>query len=216
MLTHLPAFIAVAALLIVTPGVDMALVTRNALRHGRQPALWTAWGIAAGLLVWVLAAALGIAALLQASATAAALLKLAGAAYLLYLGSVTLLGSCRRRAHHGETENSARRGVPLPSLPARAAFRQGVLSNLLNPKIAVFFTSFIPQFIDAGDPALTKTLLFGLVFNGMGMIWLTGYALAASRAGRVLRRPAVRVWLDRLTGTALVGFGLRLLAPARR
>ncbi len=201
-----PAFLVVAALVVVTPGVDMALVSKNALQHGPRVALLTALGINAGIVVWTAAAALGVAALIRASATAFTVLKLAGVAYLVFLGLQAIWQS--RRGHPAHDE-----GVPAPGsrrLEPPSGFRQGVLSNLLNPKIAVFFTSFIPQFVSPGESVLVSSLALGAIFNLLGVVWLVAFALLVSRAGRLLRRPPVKRALDRLTGLVLVAFGVRL------
>lgn len=198
----LPAFLVVAAAIIVTPGPDMALVTRNAIAHGRAAALRTAFGIEAGLLVWTAASALGLAALLETSALAYSVIKAAGAAYLIYLGARMLLDALRPHdtALHG-------RGAP----PLRGSpFRQGLLCNLLNPKIAVLFTSLIPQFVRPGPTAAFEAAAFALIFVVLGLLWLTAFALFASAAGRTLRVPAIRRALDAIAGAILVAIGVRL------
>jgi threonine/homoserine/homoserine lactone efflux protein len=193
---HLLGFVGVAGALVITPGVDMALVTKNALGHGRRAALATAAGVNLGIAVWTVAAALGLAAVVAASATAFAAIKLAGVAYLLYLGVRTI-----RSAGTLEAGRAQRGG----------ALRQGLVSNLLNPKIAVFFTSLLPQF----GSSLVQLLLLGAIFNALGIVWLTSLALVAARGRRVLARPRVRAALDYLSGVVLVGLGVRL-AFARR
>jgi threonine/homoserine/homoserine lactone efflux protein len=210
MVSHFPAFLALSILLIITPGADMALILKNALRHGRDAAWFTALGIATGLLVWTLAAAAGVAALLQASATAYTVLRLAGAAYLVYLGAQSIRASFAARAPAANEGDG--RAAPLAAWPA---YRQGLLSNLLNPKIAVFFTSFLPQFAGAHTAAPVATLVLGTLFTAMGLVWLSCYALAAGSAGRLLRRPRIRAALDRLTGGVLIAFGLRLATERR-
>ena len=180
----LVAFIGVVAVIVVLPGPDMALVLQNGLARGRRAAVETALGINAGLLVWAVAAALGIAALLHASAPAFTLLKLAGAAYLVWLG-LRALHEAWRGTPDASAEHPARRKT--------SPFRQGLLSNLLNPKIALVFTTLIPQFVDAGGPAVAQTLLFAAIFIAMGLVWLTSYALLVARVGarlEALRRPA--------------------------
>ena len=169
---HVLPFLVVSAVVVVTPGVDMALVTKNALMHGRRSAQATAVGINLGILVWTIAAALGLAALIAASAAAFTVVKLAGAAYLIYLGVQALRGS--RGEPVGGSQQAPRRG---------SAFRQGVASNLLNPKIAVFFTSLLPQFVDAGQAGPRELLLLGALFNLMGLVWLLSYAALAARGG---------------------------------
>jgi len=195
--THLAAFFAVSALVIVTPGQDTALTIRNALLGGRRGGVFTAGGVASGQAVWTVAASAGVAALLRASEPAFLAVRLAGAAYLVYLGVQTLL-------RRGEVR-------PLAGGSARRAFRQGLLSNLGNPKMAVFFMSLLPQFATS----FSAGLVLGLVFCSMTFVWLTGYAFAVAKAGGVLRRPRVRRALDRVTGAVLVAFGLRLAAESR-
>jgi threonine/homoserine/homoserine lactone efflux protein len=202
---HLCPFLAVAAIVVITPGVDMALVTRNALMHGRRAAVMTAFGINVGILFWV-AAVLGLAAVVSTSATAFAAIKLAGAAYLVYLGVQALRSA---RAHRPESEP-----IPRSAPSGRLAFRQGLVSNILNPKIAVFFTSLLPQFVgvhgSGGD-----LLVLGLLFNAMGVGWLLCYATAVARGRNVLVRPHVRRTLDRVSGLVLVGLGTRLALEKR-
>jgi threonine/homoserine/homoserine lactone efflux protein len=197
---HLAPFLVVSAIVVMTPGVDMALVTKNALLHGRSAARATALGVNLGIFRWTLAAPLGLAAVIAASAVAFTAIKLLGAAYLVYLGVRALLG-----AH--EQATVTRRG---------SSFRQGLASNLLNPKIAVFFTSLLPQFVDADHAQPLDLLLLGVLFNCMGVAWLLVYAELASRGRDVLRRPRVKRSLDRLSGVALVSLGVRLAFEGRR
>ena len=205
---HFIVFLGVAAVLIVVPGPDMALVTKNAVLHGRRAALGTSLGVNTGLSVWTIASAFGVASLVRASATAFTVLKLIGAAYLIWLGIQAL-----RAARHrwGDTES----GMGEPNLGARVGFRQGLLSNLGNPKIAAFFTSLLPQFIGSGRSVLVPFLLLGGVFVLMTLIWLCAYALVAAKASGLLRRPRVKAALDRLTGVILIGLGLRLATEHR-
>lgn len=203
----LVAFIGVVAVIVVLPGPDMALVLQNGLAHGRRAAVETAIGINAGLLVWAVAAALGIAALLHASVSAFTLLKLAGAAYLIWLG-LRALGEAWRGAAGASAERPARRRKASP-------FRQGLLSNLLNPKIALVFTTLIPQFVDAGDPAVAQTLLLAATFIGMGLVWLTSYALLVARVGALLKRSVVRRVFNAVTGGVLTALGVRLAFERR-
>jgi threonine/homoserine/homoserine lactone efflux protein len=196
-------FLLVAAIVVITPGVDMAVVTRNALLDGGRAAVLTALGINLGVLFWVTAAALGLAAVVAASATAFAAIKLAGAVYLVYLGVMALRSG--QRAGGGDARSRKARSAP---------FRQGLVSNLLNPKIAVFFTGLLPQFVGSHGSA-ADLLLLGLLFNALGVAWLTSYALLAARGRDVLSRPAVKRRLDRLTGIVLIGLGARLALERR-
>jgi threonine/homoserine/homoserine lactone efflux protein len=198
------AFVVVAVVIVVTPGVDMALVTKNALAHGRRAALATAAGVNIGIALWTVAAALGVAAVIATSAALFAVVKLAGAVYLLYLGVRTLLSARRAGVPH----------APREPLNARNALRQGLISNLLNPKIAVFFTSLLPQFVGHGS-GLGELLLLGAVFNALGVVWLTIFAFAAARARRFLLRRRVRAVLDTVSGFVLVGLGARLALERR-
>lgn len=199
------AFAGVVAVIVVVPGPDMALVLQNGLARGRRAALETALGINAGLLVWAVAAALGIAALLHASAPAFTALKLAGAAYLVWLGLRALRDAWRGGA--GPEER--------PALRQSSPFRQGLLTNLLNPKIALVFTTLIPQFVDPGKPAVAQTLLLAAVFICMGLVWLTSYALLVARIGALLRRSPVRRVLNAVTGTVLTALGVRVAVTDR-
>jgi threonine/homoserine/homoserine lactone efflux protein len=195
------AFAGVAALLVVTPGPDMALVAKNGLAYGRRAALATAFGINAGIVFWTLASAVGLAALVRSSALAFETLRLVGAAYLVFLG----IQAFRAKAPV----------VPGPAEPAdRSAFRQGVVSNLLNPKLAVLYTSLLPQFIPSGESVLLRSLMLGGIFNLMGVVWLCFYAVVVAKLGSAIRPHAQR-WLDRLTGTVLIGLGLRLAGERR-
>jgi threonine/homoserine/homoserine lactone efflux protein len=201
-------FLAVVAVILVTPGVDMALVTRNAIVRGRRAALATAVGVNLGVAVWTIAAATGLAALFAASSAAFDAVRLAGAAYLVVLGLLSLRSARGGFAPTGPTAAPTR---------DRDALRQGLFCNLLNPKMAIFFTSLLPQFTANGSAGLGQLLALGAIFNLLGLVWLTTYALAAARSGHVLRRPRVRARLEYLTGFILVGLGIRVaLEGARR
>jgi threonine/homoserine/homoserine lactone efflux protein len=196
------AFMGVAVVVIVTPGQDTALTIRNALAGGRAAGLRTAVGVVCGQAVWALAASVGAAALIVASEPAFTALKLAGAAYLVYLGAATLLAAVRGHAAARHEPDSAQ---------DRHELRQGLLSNLGNPKMAVFFTSLLPQF----GESFAALLGFGLAFCALTLAWLSAYAAVVARAGDVLRRPRVRRTLDAVTGSALVALGVRLATVPR-
>jgi threonine/homoserine/homoserine lactone efflux protein len=198
------AFFGISVLVIVTPGQDTALTIRNSLLGGRRPGVSTALGVSAGQAVWALATSAGLAALIVAFEPAFVALKLAGAAFLVYLGVQALLAALSG----GHAERRAARGA----LTAAAAFRQGVLSNLGNPKMAVFFTSLLPQF---GAESFAGLLALGLVFCSMTFVWLAAYAFVVARAGDVLRRPAIRRIFDAVLGAVLVALGLRLATDRR-
>ncbi len=199
-MNELAAFLGIALLVIVTPGQDTALTIRNTLLGGRSAGVGTAAGVAAGQACWTVAASIGLAALLVASEPVFVALKLAGAVYLVLLGLQTLRHALRPAVavDHGSATGLA---------PARA-FRQGLLSNLGNPKMAVFFTSLLPQF----GSSFWSLLALGLLFCSLTSAWLSAYSFAVARAGDLLRRPRIRRPLDALTGTLLVASGIRLAA----
>src|SRR3954447_15019240 len=201
MLAGAAAFLAVSALVIVTPGQDTALTIRNTLARGRRGGVHTAAGVALGQLVWALAASAGLVALLRAWEPAFLALRIAGAVYLLYLG-FTALRSALTRAR----EPSA----ALDERPRTPPLVQGLLSNLGNPKMAVFFTSLLPQFAPHGS--FVALFALGAVFCTLTLTWLSGYALAVSRASTMLRRS--RSWraIEALTGAVLVALGIRVAA----
>jgi threonine/homoserine/homoserine lactone efflux protein len=203
---ELAAFLGVSAIVIGTPGQDTALTIRNSLLGGRGAGVFTALGVSTGQALWALATSAGLAALLVASEPVFFALRLAGAAYLVLLGCQALLAAVRgRQVAHGRTVSGG-------GLARGAAFRQGVLSNLGNPKMAVFFTSLLPQF---GEASFAALLGLGLVFSTMTLVWLAAYAAAVARAGDVLRRPRIRRLLDALVGAVLVALGLRLATDRR-
>ena len=206
---HLPLFIGVAAVVIVIPGPDTAVVTKNVLLHGRRTALGTSFGVSAGLAVWTIAAAVGVASVLRASAVAFTVLKLAGALYLLWLGIQALRAASRAA---GEPGLGAGAG---PALGAVGGFRQGFFSDIANPKIGIFFTSLLPQFVDPGHHVLVPFLALGAVFVLMTATWLSAYTVLAARAARTLQRPRVKAALDRFTGVVLIALGLRLATESR-
>jgi threonine/homoserine/homoserine lactone efflux protein len=198
------AFLLVATVLIVVPGQDTALMIRNTIAGGRPGGLATAGGITSAQVVWTAATAAGLAALLVASRPAFDTVRLVGAAYLLYLGA-RLLRDAVRGAPAGA---SATRGA---ARTPRRAYRQGLLSNLSNPKMGVFFTSLLPQFASS----FSGVLALGAVFAGMTLLWLAAYAAVVARIGDALLRPRVRRAIDALTGLVLVAFGIRLAGERR-
>lgn len=203
------AFLSVSLLVIVTPGPDTALVIRNTLLGGRRGGILTSLGVATGQACWTFAASAGVAALLVTLAPAFLAVKLAGAAYLIFLGVQTLRSALRRQTVLAAAPHSA--PVRRDALP----YRQGLISNLGNPKMAVFFTSLLPAFTSPGEATFGTLLGLGLVFCALTLTWLSGYAFVIGRAGRLLRRPRVRRALDALTGTVLIALGLRLATEPR-
>jgi threonine/homoserine/homoserine lactone efflux protein len=190
-------------LVTVVPGADMALVTRQVLVGGPRLAYRTIAGNLSGLLVHGFALALGLSALIVASATAYTTVKLAGAAYLIWLGVQTIRTS--RRPPERAIETSA----------PRHAFLQGLLSTVLNPKPALFFLTFLPQFVDRDRAVLPQTLTLAAIHVVVGLIWLTTYAHLVDRARAVLTAPRVKAWLERTTGAVLIALGVRVAVERR-
>ena len=201
------AFAAAAGLLTLTPGLDTALILRTAAAEGWRRAAAVAVGIGLGCLAWGAAAAFGAGALLVASHTAYTALKWAGAAYLVWLG-VNLLRRPRQRF-----ETGADAAPPAGGLAA--ALAKGFWNNLLNPKVGVFYVSFLPQFIPAGASPAAFGLLLASLHLVMGLAWAGGLILATAPIARALRRPGVVQWLDRATGGVFVAFGVRVALERR-
>jgi len=189
---------------IVTPGPDTALTIRSSLLGGRRAGIFTALGVSCGQAIWTLASAVGIAALLAASEPAFLAVKVLGAAYLIWLGLQALAAAVRGRRKEAEAPRSK-------PLEPRRAFRQGLLSNLGNPKMAAFFPSLLPQFAHS----FWALLALGLVFCLMTLAWLTAYAVAVARAGDFFSRSWVKRAIEAVTGAVLVALGLRLATEPR-
>ncbi|MGI8331266.1 LysE family translocator [Actinomadura scrupuli] len=215
-------FLGVVAVLTVTPGPDMLLVLRNGLRGGSRTAWFTGLGCCAGISVHATAAVLGLSAVLAASATAYSVVKLAGAAYLAYLGVRMLLSALRPAPRDagaetgtetapGRTREPAATGV----LGRAAAFRQGLFTNLLNPKIALLFLTLLPQFVGSGEPRLRTTAVLAAVFLALAVIWWRLFTLALSPVSRLLRTPRVRRTLDGVTGTVMLAIGVKVALEPR-
>ena len=195
------AFMAICLLLAVTPGPDMALVTKNALAHGPRGVFLTTTGIAIALVLWITATAVGVAAVLKASTTLFYALKLVGGAYLAYLGVRAWLAS---REQPGDLLSGPK------AAPAGSILRQGLISAGTNPKLGVFFVTFLPQFVDPHQQLFPQLLLLGSVFALIGWAWMNVYGLLIARIRDFITAPRVRRWLDRITGTVLIGLGVRL------
>lgn len=196
------AFAGVSLLLAVSPGPDMAVVTKNALAHGQRGVVLTTSGIGLALLIWVGATAVGLSALLRASGQALFVLKIVGAGYLAYLGIRTLLESRER-------PGDLLAGSP-PAAPAHAVFRQGFLSAISNPKLGVWFVTLLPQFVLPGQAVLPRLLELGGTFALIGWVWMNAYGFFVTRLREFITAPRVRQWMQRVTGVVLLGFGARL------
>jgi len=198
------AGLGVLVLLTVSPGADMALIAKVTIARGRGAAFLTSLGICSGLLVHATASALGLSVILATSAEAFTVVKLAGAAYLAYLGVQSLRESFRDMPP-----------TQAPATRARTAYLQGLTNNVLNPKVAVFYLTFLPQFIDPSGNVFAQSLGFAFAHGVMGIAWLSAYAYVLARLSAFFARARVRRWLERVTGAVLIGLGVRLAFERR-
>jgi len=203
-------FILAATLLTITPGVDTAMVLRTSTSCGPRDGAAAAFGICLGLLAWGMSAAFGLTALLAASEVAFEIVKWAGAAYLVYLGVKLLM---RQRISLSTDKTSLE--SPLKSKEQNGAFYRGFLSNILNPKVGVFYVTFLPQFIPHGMNVACFSLLLASIHVLITLVWFAVLIALTIPLGRFLSRPHVVRNLDRLTGCVFVGFGVRLAAAKR-
>jgi RhtB (resistance to homoserine/threonine) family protein len=199
-------FVVSGVLLNVTPGPDTLYIVGRSIAQGRRAGVLSVLGICTGVMIHTVAAAVGLSALLAGSATAFTVVRYAGAAYLIYLGLRLLVsrGDDLQAASKGAAASGPRDGW--------AVYRQGVLTNLLNPKVALFFLAFLPQFVDSGSAHRTLAFLsLGLVFVLSGTIWCLGVAWFAAAASRTLReRRGAGRWLNRASGGLFIGLGVRV------
>ena len=188
------------------------MTVRNSLLGGRSAGLFTAMGICIGQVIWALATSAGIVALLIASEPLFLAVKYAGVAYLIYLGCLSLRDALWPAAGAAALAGMHNAG---PRISRRVAFRQGLMSDLGNPKMAFFFASLLPQFVPAGEATFFGFLGLGLVFVTMAFVWLALYASVVAKFGDLLRRGAVRRVIEGISGAVLIGFGLRIAAEQR-
>ena len=200
----LAAFLVAAGLLTLTPGLDTAMILRTAAVEGPRRAALAALGICAGCLVWGLAVALGLGLLLTASTTAYTVLKWAGAAWLVWLGLGLIL---KPRSRFELAPPAARRGGNW--------FLRGLMTNLLNPKVGVFYVSFLPQFVPAGVATAPFIVLLAAIHVTLGLVWSAALISATAPLKTWLSRATVVRWLDRITGGVFLGFGLKLALDRR-
>jgi threonine/homoserine/homoserine lactone efflux protein len=219
-LDQLVLFLAGSILVTIIPGADMALVMRQVFLGGTRLAQRTIYGNLSGLVVHAAALALGLSALLAASAEAYTVVKLAGAAYLVFLGVQTLRSA--RRGGWADPNPGLITGSEPTRTPAsrnapstRMAYVQGLVSTVLNPKPALLFLTYFPQFIDQSRPVLPQVAFLASVHIFIGLVWMTFYAHVVQRAHRLLTRRDVRRWLEGVTGVVLIGLGLRVAVEQR-
>jgi RhtB (resistance to homoserine/threonine) family protein len=203
------AWVAIAIVLIVTPGPDTALIIRNSLRGGARAASLSALGVGAGSAVWAAASVLGVAVLLESSDVAFSVFKYAGAAYLIYLGLRTLIGTFRA----GDEGQGPAMTKPV-RLAEPMAFAQGLLNNLLNPKAGAIFATAMPQFIEPHDSVI-RLVAMVVCYEVLVITWLSTYAYVVSRARGSRVGARIRKSLERVTGAVMIGLGVRLAFERR-
>ncbi|MDQ3818880.1 MAG: LysE family translocator [Acidobacteriota bacterium] len=206
------AFTGIAAVLTLTPGADTMLVMRNVLERGRRAGLLTTLGICTGLFFHATLSALGLSLILVRSATAFEVVKMVGACYLIFLGGQSIWRALRHRDE-------------LADLPAGKAARrekkgwrsylEGLLTNVLNPKVAIFYLAFLPQFISVKDAAFAKSILLASIHFALGVIWLSLLTLLLGRVRALLTRPRIKRAIKATTGAVLIAFGARLAIERR-
>lgn len=209
--SRLWVYIGMAAVLTLTPGADTALVVRSTLSRGRKAALFTVFGICLGLLIHSIASALGLSLILSQSAAAFDFIKVVGSLYLCWLGAQSLWSAFKGNGQGGF--------LPLQSETASRskwmAFSEGLFTNLLNPKVVLFYLTFLPQFISPQGSALRQSVFLGLIHIVMGLVWLSAFAIFLDRVSGFLLRDAVRRRLEAVTGALLMTLGLRLAFDSR-
>lgn len=205
---HLLVFLVGSLVVTVVPGPDMALITRQVVTRGRRAAQATILGNLSGLVVHASALAVGLSAILVASATAYNVVKLAGAGYLVFLGLQSLHQARRTRA---ETNTASPKLAPKRGNP----YLQGLISTVLNPKPALFFVSYLPQFVDRHGPVTLQVSFLAAIHILVGFVWLTTYASLVSRMQVAITRPRIKAALERATGAVLIALGVRVAVADR-
>jgi RhtB (resistance to homoserine/threonine) family protein len=206
------AFTGIAAILTLTPGADTMLVMRSVFARGRRAGLLTSLGICSGLFFHATLSALGLSLILVRSATAFEIVKLIGAVYLIYLGGQSLWQAFRQGARKLSTGEGT---VNKQNKEWWQSFLEGMLTNVFNPKVAIFYLAFLPQFISPSDPVLAKSLLLAGIHFMLGLAWLSLVATFLARVRAFLIRPRVQRTIEATTGAILIAFGARLAMERR-
>ncbi|GGN97682.1 LysE family translocator [Saccharibacillus kuerlensis] len=204
---HFFLFMFMSFMLILLPGPDTGLATQNTILYGRKGGVQTVLGSAGGTLIHTLAAVVGLSALIVKSALLFSIFKYAGALYLIYLGVTSLLALRKAKSSPAETLKNRHQ--------SRSPLLQGMLTNTLNPKVAVFFLTFLPQFLAADAEPLLPFLLMGLTYTIMTVLWMVFYVCLLDRIGAWLKRPSVQNAMQGVTGFVLLGFGVKLALERR-
>ncbi|MBG9447352.1 LysE family translocator [Cytobacillus firmus] len=195
-------FLILSLFVVMSPGIDTALITKRTISDGRTDGYKMGLGITAGSLVHTFAAAFGLSAILMQSAAAFEVIKYAGAVYLIYLGLSSFISLKRKKNSDIETE--------VKSDMKKSAFKQGLLSNVLNPKVAMFFLTFLPQFVKAGENAQQQLIIMGIIYTLLSIFWFFLYVYFINYMREWLMSPKVQRVMDKATGVVLIGFGLKL------
>lgn len=193
-------FIVMTLFVVMSPGIDTALITKRTIADGRKAGFQMAFGITAGSLGHTLAATLGLSAILMQSALAFTMIKWLGAIYLIYLGITAFLPK--------QNDSVKKKQI---FIKQKSAFQEGLFSNLLNPKVAIFFLTFLPQFLTSADRAMIDLFLMGCTYALLSIIWFVVYVICLHFIREWLVSPAVQNWMEKATGIVLVGFGIKLL-----
>ncbi len=211
--TQLFTFLGIITVLTITPGADTMLVIRNVVARGQRAGYLTALGICSGLFIHATLSALGLSVILVRSAAIFEIVKLAGACYLMILGAWSLWQMIRSR-HQTEPVPTLTQQMAQPAGGWRS-LREGLLTNVLNPKVAIFYLAFLPQFINPGDPVLLKSLLLAGMHFILSILWLALLSTFLGRLRGFIARPAVQRGIEAVAGTVLIAFGIRLATTQR-
>ncbi len=193
-------FLVLTLFVVMSPGVDTALITKRTILDGRKNGYKMALGITSGSLVHTFAAAFGLSAILLQSALAFDIVKYIGAIYLIYLG----ISSFSKRRNHNDMQEAD------TTLKRKSAFKQGLLSNVLNPKVAMFFITFLPQFVQSGTDVTFQLIMMGVIYTSLSITWFLLYVFFINYLRKWLMSETVQTFMDKTTGLVLIGFGIKL------
>lgn len=206
---HLLTYVGLVVIIILIPGPDMTLAIRNGLAGGKSLAFWTGLGASIGLTMWGALSVAGLAALVAASEAAYNAVKFSGVAYLIWMGASSLWHA-RRGPDDATGESIAKERFGGAAHSIKSALTQGILSNALNPKVAVFYLTLIPQFIDKSEPHTRVTIIFAAVFVGIAVVFYRLLSIAVAKFSAILVTGKSRLWIERTAGVALVGLGIQV------
>lgn len=200
------AFMTLLIFIVMSPGIDFALITKRTLTHGKKDGFKIALGLTSGAIVHTLAAALGLSIILMKSALAFEIVKYAGAIYLIYMG----LSSFVKRKNKSSLKEVKEAVVN------QSAFKQGLISNVLNPKVAIFFLTFLPQFVTPGSNHSLQFLIMGSLYALLSILWFSTVVFLLGYIRKWLMSPTVQNVIDKVTGAVLIGFGLNMIFKVQK